>query len=59
MTGLVLLGRGEMRFHPAPEIEKGQVKIFCGAETLADAVRRGFVRINPDDFETLIAIGSR
>jgi hypothetical protein len=32
-TGLVLLGRGAVSFHPAPATERGQVKIFCGSET--------------------------
>ena len=40
ITGFVFLGKGEMRFHPTPEIEKGQVKIFCGARCLSDALRR-------------------
>src|SRR4029079_9511882 len=34
ITGLVMLGRGEMRFHPTPETEKQQVKIFAGDEAL-------------------------
>ena len=34
VTGLVLIGRGEMRFRPTPDTEKGQVRIFAGAETL-------------------------
>jgi hypothetical protein len=46
VTGLVLLGRGDMRFAPAPETEKGQVRIFTGSsdvlETRFDAT---FVRV--------------
>jgi len=55
VTGLVLLGRGDMRFHPTPETEKGQVKIFCGAETLETRFDAAFLRINPGDFDRLIA----
>jgi hypothetical protein len=39
VTGMVLLGHGAMRFRPTPETEQGQVKIFCGSETL-ESVRR-------------------
>ena len=53
-TGLVLLGRGEVRFHPAPEIEKGQLKIFCGSETLQTRIDTVFLRVNPDDVEALV-----
>ena len=52
--GLVLIGRGEMHFHPAPATEKGQVKIFCGAETLDTRFDAAFIRINPGDFDTLV-----
>ena len=53
-TGLVLIGRGEVRFHPAPDIEKGQLKIFCGSETLQTRIDTVFLRLNPDDVETLV-----
>jgi hypothetical protein len=56
-TGLVLLGRGEMRFHPTPPIEKGQLKIFAGAETLQTRFDTAFIRANPTDLDTLIAEG--
>src|SRR2546430_75513 len=56
VTGIVLLGRGQMRFHPRPEMEKGQVKIFCGKEALETAFDAAFVRINPGDFESRLAV---
>ena len=34
ITGLVLIGRGEMRFSPTPATERGQLRIFAGAETM-------------------------
>ena len=49
ITGLVLLGRGEMRFHPTPETEKGQVRIFCGRETLESRFDAAYVRVGPVD----------
>lgn len=54
ITGLVLLGRGTMRFHPTPETERGQVKIFCGAETLDAEFDAAYVRINPGDYAEVI-----
>ena len=54
-TALVLLGRGTMNFHPSPDTEKGQLKIFCGRETLDARFDAAFIRLNPGDFETTIA----
>jgi hypothetical protein len=34
VAGLIFFGKGEMRFRPTPDAEKGQVKIFSGSETL-------------------------
>ena len=34
VTGIVLLGRGEMRFSPTPDTERGQLRVFSGNETL-------------------------
>ena len=41
VTGLVLLGRGEMTFSPTSAAERGQVRFFSGNDTLTLAVRRG------------------
>jgi hypothetical protein len=54
VTGVVLVGRGEMRFHPRPATEKGQVKIFCGSETLVAPFTAAFVRMDPSDFNRLV-----
>jgi len=54
VTALVLLGRGTMNFHPAPDTEKGQIRIFCGNDALETAFTAAFVRINPNDFESLV-----
>ena len=50
VTGLVLLGRGVMRFAPTPAAERGQLRIFSGSETLAAAFETAFVRLSPSDF---------
>jgi len=55
VTALVLLGKGTINFHPAPATEKGQVKIFCGSETLETRFDTAFIRINPGDFESVFA----
>lgn len=54
VTAMVLLGRGTMNFHPDPQTEKGQVKIFTGSESLETGFDAAFVRINPSDFEQLL-----
>jgi hypothetical protein len=48
-TGLVVVGQGEMRFSPAPDTEKGQVRIFSGAETLATRFNGAFIRVGTAD----------
>jgi hypothetical protein len=55
VTGVVLLGRGEMHFHPAPRTEQGQVKIFCGSDTLNARFDTAYLRMNPSDFESFIS----
>lgn len=50
-TALLLMGRGQMVFRPAPATERGQVKIFCGGETLDTSFDMAFVRVNPADLE--------
>jgi len=53
-TGLVLVGDGLVNFHPAPDTEKGQVKIFCGAEVFDAKFSAAFLRVNPYDVQSLI-----
>jgi len=45
VTGLVLMGRGEMRFSPTPETEKGQIVIFAGTDTLSSRFDTAYVRV--------------
>jgi len=49
-TGIVLMGRGDFTFSPAPLAEKGQVKIFSGSETLQSRFDWLYVRVNPATF---------
>ena len=50
-TGVVLLGRGRMRFAPPEEAERTQIRIFSGADDLTAEFDAAFVRIRPSDFE--------
>jgi hypothetical protein len=43
-TGLVLVGRGELTFEPAPETEKTQVRLFAGAEALRSRFDAAYIR---------------
>jgi hypothetical protein len=54
VTGLVLVGRGDMHFHPRPDTEKTQVRIFCGAERLDTPFTSIFLRVDPGDFQQLV-----
>src|SRR5688572_62592 len=50
VTGMVLVGRGELRFSPASATERGQLRIFAGTESLNAVFETAYVRINPADF---------
>jgi hypothetical protein len=45
VTALVLLGRGDMRFQPDSDTEKGQVRIFAGSDVIASRFDAAFVRV--------------
>ena len=55
VTAVVLLGKGTVNFHPAPATEKGQVKIFCGSETLETRFEAAYLRFNPGDFDAFFS----
>jgi hypothetical protein len=55
VTGLVLLGRGEMKFSPTPPTEKGQVRIFSGSDTVSTSFDAAFVRMNPNDYDDRVS----
>jgi peptidase M1-like protein len=58
VTGLVLLGRGVMQFTPGPETERGQLRIFSGAESLQAPFESAFVRLNPGEYEQRASVAS-
>jgi hypothetical protein len=49
VTGFVLLGRGDLRFRPTPDTEKGQVRIFAGADTLESRFDAAYIRVGAVD----------
>ncbi len=48
-TALVVLGDGEVVFSPAPESERGQLRLLTGDDVLRTRVSRLFLRVNPAD----------
>jgi Peptidase family M1 domain len=54
VTGLLLSGKGTLRFHPDPVTEKGQVRIFCGNDVLESTFDMVFIRMNPGDYGSLV-----
>ena len=55
VTGIVLLGKGDLTFSPTSKAEKGQVKIFSGAETFQTRFDTLYVRLNPQTFKDHIS----
>ena len=58
VTGLVLIGRGEMRFNPANAAERGQVRLFSGEDALATPFEEAFVRISPSNYNERVSTAS-
>jgi hypothetical protein len=48
-TAAVILGRGEMRFAPVDRAERGQIRLFAGAEAMGTPVDAVFVRAGPGE----------
>ena len=55
VTGLVLVGRGEMRFSPSPATERGQVRVFANADTLSSPFETAFLRFNPAQYDQRVS----
>jgi hypothetical protein len=51
VSGLVLFGRGLMRFSPGPASEQGQLRIFAGSTTLDAQFDAAFIRLHPSQYE--------
>ena len=58
VTGLVLIGRGEMRFSPTSVAERGQVRIFSGSDTLTSPFEEAFIRLSPSDYQKRVTTAS-
>jgi len=55
VTGLILLGRGQMTFSPTSAAERGQLRLFSGEDTLSSPFDYAFVRINPADYQNRVS----
>jgi hypothetical protein len=55
VTGIVLVGRGDLQFAPTPPAERGQLRLFSGRETLNTAFETAFIRLNPSDYRQQVA----
>jgi hypothetical protein len=55
VTGMVLVGRGDLQFQPTPPAERGQLRLFAGRETLNAAFETAFIRLNPSDYRQQVA----
>jgi hypothetical protein len=51
-TGLVLIGRGRLRFSPGPQTERDQLSLFAGSEALSAEFEVAVVKMNPEDFRS-------
>jgi hypothetical protein len=58
VTGLVLIGRGEIRFSPTSAAERGQVKLFSGNDTLTSPFEEAYIRLSPSDYEKRVTTAS-
>lgn len=47
---LVPLDGGTMRFRPAPQTERDQVRIYAGSDTIETRYEEAFLRFSPSDF---------
>jgi len=57
-TAIVVLGRGRAEFAPKPEAERGQVRIFSGADALRADFDSLFVRLNPHAYARAVTTGA-
>jgi hypothetical protein len=58
VTGIVILGRGEATFSPAPAAEKGQVKIYSGSETYTGSFDWVYLRAHPAEFDRRLDVST-
>lgn len=58
-TGMLLFGRGLMRFAPPPATERGQLRIFAGSDTLSAGFDAAYVRLHPSDYASRVSVTSQ
>jgi hypothetical protein len=58
VTGLVLVGRGELRFTPPSVTERGQLRIFANTEALVTPFESAFVRLSPAEYAARVNTGA-
>lgn len=54
ITAAVLIGDGELVFRPSDPVERGQVRIFAGSETLQTPFDAAYVRLPASDADRLL-----
>jgi hypothetical protein len=58
ITAAVLMGDGEMTFTPSSAVERGQVRIFAGSETLQSKFDAAYIRFAPSDAERVLDLSA-
>ena len=58
VTGIVILGRGEMIFSPTPAAEKGQVKIYSGGDVHTSRFDWVYLRAHPAEFDRRLDVST-
>ena len=58
VTGIVILGRGEMTFSPTPAAEKGQVKIYGGSDAYTSSFDWVYLRAHPAEFDRRLDVST-
>jgi len=54
VTAAVLLGDGEMVFSPSSPVDRGQVKIFSGSDTLRSRFDAAYLRFSPAEADRVL-----
>ncbi len=58
VTGIVILGRGEMVFSPTPAAEKGQVRIYSGGDVHTSRFDSVYLRAHPAEFDRRLDVST-
>ena len=58
VTGIVILGRGDMIFSPTPAAEKGQVRIYSGGDAHTSTFDWVYLRAHPAEFDRRLDVST-